>query len=98
MSLHVVCGHCDSVVGLPADRLKDAPRCPSCHFALFEGKPVNLTAANFDKHIARSGLPLVVDGAPERKWRADSGRKGQVLRNTSTKRSVLPRAGPLKLI
>jgi thioredoxin 2 len=61
MKLHVVCGHCNSVVGLPSDRLKDAPRCPSCRFALFEGKPIELTAANFDKHIARSDLPLVVD-------------------------------------
>ena len=47
--------------GLPDDRLKDGPRCPSCHFALFEGKPVELTAANFDKQIARSDLPVVVD-------------------------------------
>jgi thioredoxin 2 len=61
MSLHVVCGHCDSVVGLPVERLKDAPRCPSCHFPLFEGKPIELTATNFDKHLARSDLPLVVD-------------------------------------
>jgi thioredoxin 2 len=61
MKLHVVCGHCNSVVALPGDRLKDAPRCPSCRFALFEGKPIELTAVNFDKHIARSDLPLVVD-------------------------------------
>jgi thioredoxin 2 len=60
-NIHVVCGHCDSVVGLPAARLKDAPRCPKCRFPLFEGKPIELTTANFDKHIARSGLPLVVD-------------------------------------
>src|SRR6202030_382775 len=57
----VVCGHCDSVVGLPSDRLKDAPRCPKCHFPLFEGKPVELTAANFDRHVNRSDLPVVVD-------------------------------------
>jgi thioredoxin 2 len=60
-SVHVVCGHCDSVVGLPTERLKDAPRCPKCHFPLFEGKPIDLTAENFDKHITRSGLPMVVD-------------------------------------
>src|ERR1700720_2992909 len=57
----VGCGHCDSVVGLPSDRLNDAPRCPKCHSPLFEGKPVELTAANFDKHIGRSDVPLVVD-------------------------------------
>jgi thioredoxin 2 len=59
--IQVVCGHCDSVVGLPGERLKDAPRCPKCRFPLFEGKPVNLSAANFDKHIGRGDLPLVVD-------------------------------------
>jgi thioredoxin 2 len=60
-SIHVVCGHCDAVVGLPKERLKDAPRCPSCHNALFTGKPIDLTAANFAKHISRGDLPLVVD-------------------------------------
>jgi thioredoxin 2 len=58
---HVVCAHCNSVVRLPGDRLSDAPRCPKCHLALFEGKPVTLTAANFEQHISRSDLPVVVD-------------------------------------
>jgi thioredoxin 2 len=60
-TLHVVCGHCDSVVRLPVARLGAAPHCPKCHFALFEGKPVNLTASNFDRHLERDDLPLVVD-------------------------------------
>ena len=59
--VHVVCGHCDSVVRLPADRLSESPRCPKCHSTLFEGTPITLTAANFDKHVGRSDLPLVVD-------------------------------------
>jgi thioredoxin 2 len=59
--VQVVCGHCDSVVRLPGKRVQDAPRCPKCHFALFAGKPVELTAANFDRHLTRNGLPLVVD-------------------------------------
>jgi thioredoxin 2 len=41
--------------------LEDAPRCPKCHNPLFAGKPIELTAANFDKHLSRSDLPLVVD-------------------------------------
>jgi thioredoxin 2 len=61
MLIHVVCGKCDSVVRLPGDRLNESPRCPSCHSALFDGTPVNLTAANFDKHVSRGDLPLVVD-------------------------------------
>lgn len=59
--IHVVCGHCDSVVRLPAGRLGEAPLCPQCHFALFEGKPVPLTSGNFEKHLTRSDLPVVVD-------------------------------------
>ncbi|MFI4891115.1 MAG: thioredoxin TrxC [Steroidobacterales bacterium] len=60
-SVHVVCGHCDSVVRLPGGRLHDAPRCPKCREALFGGKTVILTAGNFDKHVARNDLPVVVD-------------------------------------
>jgi thioredoxin 2 len=59
--IQVVCGHCDSVVRLPADRLSEAPHCPKCHSALFEGTSITLTAANFDKHVGRGDLPLVVD-------------------------------------
>jgi thioredoxin 2 len=59
--IQVVCGHCDSVVRLPSARLKDGPRCPQCHQPLFAGKPIELTEANFDRHLTRGGLPLVVD-------------------------------------
>ncbi len=59
--IQVVCGHCNAVVRLPEDRLQDAPRCPSCHAPLFEGKPLTLTADNFDKHTTRGDVPLVVD-------------------------------------
>ena len=59
--MEIVCGHCDSVVRLPIERLQDAARCPKCHHALFEGKPIELTAANFERHLTRNDLPLVVD-------------------------------------
>jgi thioredoxin 2 len=59
--INVVCGQCESVVALPSERLRDGPRCPKCHAALFGGKPIDLTAANFNKHIERTDLPLVVD-------------------------------------
>jgi thioredoxin 2 len=59
--LEVVCGHCDAVVGLAAERVKDAPRCPRCHNPLFAGTPLTLTAANFDRHVTRGSLPVVVD-------------------------------------
>ena len=59
--LQLVCGHCDSVVRLPRERIGDAPRCPNCHNALFGGKPITLTAANFDKQVSRGDLAVVVD-------------------------------------
>jgi thioredoxin 2 len=59
--IHVVCGHCDSVVRLPEERLGEAARCPKCHHAIFEGKPITLTETNFDQHVGRNDLPVVVD-------------------------------------
>jgi thioredoxin 2 len=59
--VHVVCGHCDSVVRLPEERIGEAARCPKCHHAIFEGKPVTLTETNFDQHVGRNDLPVVVD-------------------------------------
>jgi thioredoxin 2 len=49
------------VVRVPAERLEDAPKCPRCHAALFEGKPITLTDANFAQHVEKSSVPVVVD-------------------------------------
>jgi len=57
----IVCQHCDGAIGVPAGRLGDGPRCPKCHTPLFDGHPVELTDQNFDQHIARSDIPVVVD-------------------------------------
>jgi len=59
--LHVVCPHCDGVNRLPPERLGEGPKCGRCHQALFTGEPVALEGARFDKHLAGSDLPLVVD-------------------------------------
>jgi len=48
-------------VRVPRERLGESPRCPKCHHALFEGHPIALATANFDKHLARNDIPLVVD-------------------------------------
>jgi thioredoxin 2 len=57
----VACQHCDGLVAVPADRLGDGPRCPSCHTPLFDGHPIELTDRNFDRHVAQGDLPVVVD-------------------------------------
>ncbi len=60
-SLHLVCPHCSTVNRIFAQKLKDSPNCGHCKKPLFNGEPTELTAANFDRHIARNDLPVVVD-------------------------------------
>ncbi|MHB8743143.1 MAG: thioredoxin TrxC [Sulfuricaulis sp.] len=57
----VVCPHCDSINRVPAEKLGDRPRCGVCHKPLFEAKPITLNEARFQRHIAASELPIVVD-------------------------------------
>ncbi|WP_019141755.1 thioredoxin TrxC [Noviherbaspirillum massiliense] len=60
-SLHVVCPHCDAVNRVPDGKLNDKPTCGKCKHALFTGHPVELNGPRFMKHIARSGIPVLVD-------------------------------------
>ncbi|HEX2543934.1 MAG TPA: thioredoxin TrxC [Ramlibacter sp.] len=59
--LHVVCPHCHTTNRVQAADLGKAPDCGSCHKALFTGQPANLDSAAFERHIARSQLPVLVD-------------------------------------
>ena len=59
--LHVVCPRCDARNRLPAARLGEDPKCGRCQSALFTGEPLALDQARFDKHLAGSNLPLIVD-------------------------------------
>ncbi len=59
--LHIVCPHCETVNRIPAARLGAAPRCGQCHQALFTGRVIELTQANFSRHIERTEVPVVVD-------------------------------------
>ena len=59
--LHIVCPHCHTTNRVPSDALGQAPDCGKCHRALFEGHPVALDEAAFEKHIARSQVPVLVD-------------------------------------
>ena len=60
-AVHVPCPQCDGINRVPAERLHEHPRCGRCRNELFAGHPVMLTAANFDAHVGRSDLPMVVD-------------------------------------
>lgn len=58
---HIVCPHCEATNRIPTARLSDAPKCGKCKQVLFSGQPINLTSANFNKHISNSDVPVVVD-------------------------------------
>jgi thioredoxin 2 len=60
-ALHVVCPHCDSVNRVPAERLGEGAKCGRCHEALFHRHPLTLTPANFQAHLERGDLPVLVD-------------------------------------
>ncbi|MDD3449996.1 MAG: thioredoxin TrxC [Gammaproteobacteria bacterium] len=60
-STHIVCPHCGAVNRIPSSRLADQPRCGKCRGPLFAARPVALTAENFQRHIGRSDIPVLVD-------------------------------------
>lgn len=60
-SLHIVCPSCGGVNRVPQDRLASAPHCGKCKDLLFQGKPVALGDNDFQRHLERSDIPLVVD-------------------------------------
>jgi thioredoxin 2 len=60
-TLHIVCPHCSTTNRVRADQLGSAPDCGQCKKALFDGHPAALDEAAFDKQLARSQVPVLVD-------------------------------------
>ncbi len=60
-SLHIVCPACSAINRVPEGRLADAPHCARCKQPLFQGKPVALEAAAFERQLTRNDIPLIVD-------------------------------------
>jgi thioredoxin 2 len=60
-SLHIVCPHCSAVNRVPAIKLSEQPTCGKCKQPLFISHPVALNSDNFQQHIARNDIPVLVD-------------------------------------
>ena len=58
--LIVTCPACAAPNRVPKERLGRGS-CGRCRAALFQGRPVELTSANFERHSGTSDLPLLVD-------------------------------------
>jgi thioredoxin 2 len=59
--LHVVCPQCSTVNRVLPERLGAGAKCGKCKQPLFAGEPVELDDRNFDAHVGKSDLPVVVD-------------------------------------
>jgi thioredoxin 2 len=59
--VQIVCPHDGVINRVPAGRLADAPRCGKCSEPLFTGAPLALDEAGFNRQLAHSQLPLLVD-------------------------------------
>ena len=59
--IHIVCPHCHATNRVRQDKLRSGPQCGQCQRPLFTGHPVELVTDTFDRHIERSGIPVVVD-------------------------------------
>lgn len=58
--LVISCPACATLNRVPKERLGEG-RCGRCKQALFQGRPVTLTSANFSQHAASSDVPLIID-------------------------------------
>ncbi len=59
--LHIVCPSCDGINAVEQHKLGENPKCGKCKSALFQGKPVAATTANFHRLINKSHIPVLVD-------------------------------------
>ncbi len=60
-TLNVVCPKCGTINRVPRARLGDHPTCGKCKQPLFDGHPVELDGVSFERQVASSDLPVVVD-------------------------------------
>lgn len=59
--IQIPCPHCGTLNRLPAERRAGGGKCGRCAQPLFSGRPLTLTAGNFDRHANAPDLPLLVD-------------------------------------
>lgn len=60
-SLHIVCPHCAALNRVPAEKLTENPVCGKCKATLFDAHPLELNAADFERHLSRNDIPVLVD-------------------------------------
>ncbi|NVK41328.1 MAG: thioredoxin TrxC [Oceanospirillaceae bacterium] len=59
--LNISCPHCIVTNRVPVERLEQDPRCGRCKQPLFAGMPAELSVGEFDRLVAATDIPVVVD-------------------------------------
>lgn len=57
----IVCSHCGSVNRLPEARSALDAKCGRCGRKLFAASPQDVSSTTFERHVARTTVPLLVD-------------------------------------
>ncbi|MDP1730221.1 MAG: thioredoxin TrxC [Devosia sp.] len=60
-NIHIVCPNCAGTNRIAAGKPVAEAKCGRCGEALFSGHPALASAAQFDKQVGRSDVPVVVD-------------------------------------
>ncbi|MCK5914180.1 MAG: thioredoxin TrxC [Desulfuromusa sp.] len=60
-SLQIVCPHCRAINRVPENRLGAHPKCGKCGQQLFAGRPIELSQSNFQRHLQKNDIPLLID-------------------------------------
>lgn len=60
-SNHIVCPHCAQLNRVSKAKAGDAPKCGACKELLFTGKPTDVSGKAFERQIAKSDIPVLID-------------------------------------
>lgn len=58
---HIVCPHCAKTNRVVADKDMSEAKCGSCSKALFDGHPADVDGKAFERQIAKSDVPVLID-------------------------------------
>jgi thioredoxin 2 len=58
---HIVCPHCGGINRVPGERSAAQAHCGTCKAKLFDGEPLAVDAAAFDRHTGKNDIAVLVD-------------------------------------
>lgn len=58
-SIHIVCPSCNGTNKIPLDAV--SPKCGRCKHELFDTTPIDLSTQNYNQHVEKNDIPVIVD-------------------------------------